>query len=131
MAAAGRGLSAATLFGALDGIAGFRRRMAGFFGAWDLLLTPAAAALPWPAEEVAPATIAGQPVGPRGHAIFTNFANIAGLPGIALPAAPASNGLPIGFQLVGPNGADGLLCAMAREWETAEPWAGRWPAISR
>ena len=113
MAAAGRGLSAAALFGALDGLAAFRRRMAGFFGAWDLILTPAAAALPWPAAEVAPSTIAGQPVGPRGHAIFTNFANIAGLPGIALPSAPAANGLPIGFQLVGPAGADGLLCALA------------------
>ncbi|MDB5374090.1 MAG: amidase, partial [Belnapia sp.] len=130
MAAAGRGLSATALFGALDGMAGFRRRMAGFFGAWDLIMTPAAAALPWPAEEIAPPTIAGQAVGPRGHAVFTNFANLAGLPGLALPAAPAAGGLPIGFQLVGPGGADGLLCAMAREWEAAEPWAGRWPALA-
>ena len=130
MAAAGRGLPAAALFSALDGIAAFRRRMAGFFGAWDLILTPAAAALPWPAGEIAPPTIAGQPVGPRGHAIFTNFANIAGLPGLALPSAPAAAGLPIGFQLVGPAGSDGLLCALAREWEAAEPWAGRWPALA-
>lgn len=128
MAAAGRALGAPALFGALDGIAGFRRRMAGFFTAWDLILTPAAAALPWPAEEIAPQAIAGQPVGPRGHAVFTNFANLAGLPGIALPGAPSPGGLPIGFQLVGPSGADGLLCALAAEWEAAEPWAQRWPA---
>ena len=130
MAAAGRSLSAAALFGALDGIAAFRRRMASFFGTWDLILTPAAAAQRRPAAEVAPPSIAGQLVGPRGHAIFTNFANIAGLPGIALPSVPAANGLPIGFQLVGPAGADGLLCALAREWEAAEPWAGRWPALA-
>ena len=127
MAAAGRALPGTALFGAMDAIAAFRRRMAGFFGAWDLILTPAAAALPWPAEQVAPPTIDGQPVGPRGHAVFTNFANIAGLPGIALPAAPAAGGLPTGFQLVGPSGADGLLCALAAEWEAAEPWADRWP----
>src|SRR5207237_173775 len=82
-----------------------------FFTAWDLILTPAAAALPWPAHQVAPPVIDGQAVGPRGHAIFTNFANLAGLPGIALPCEPAESGLPIGFQLVGPAGADGLLCA--------------------
>jgi aspartyl-tRNA(Asn)/glutamyl-tRNA(Gln) amidotransferase subunit A len=130
MAEAGRALTGTALFAALDRIAAFRRRMAAFFGAWDLILTPAAAALPWPAEQVAPPTIDGKPVGPRGHAVFTNFANIAGLPGIALPIAPAANGLPIGMQLVGPAGADGLLCAIAAEWEAAEPWAQRWPSIA-
>ncbi|MDO9710309.1 amidase [Paracraurococcus lichenis] len=130
MAAAGRALSPQALFAAIDGIAGFRRRMAAFFGAWDLILTPAAAALPWPADQVAPETIAGQPVGPRGHAVFTNFANLGGLPGIALPCRPAASGLPIGFQLVGPAGADGVLCALAAEWETAEPWADRRPDLA-
>ena len=129
MAEAGRTLPATRLFAALAGVAAFRRRMAAFFGSgWDAILTPAAAALPWPAAEVAPATIDGQPVGPRGHAVFTNFANLAGLPGIALPCEPSATGLPIGFQLVGPAGSDGLLCAVAAEWERAEPWAGRWPA---
>ncbi|MCO6415373.1 amidase [Siccirubricoccus sp. KC 17139] len=129
MAEAGRALPATALFGAVDAVAGFRRRFAALFGAWDLILTPAAAALPWPAEQIAPPSIAGQAVGPRGHAIFTNFANIAGLPGIALPIAPAPSGLPIGVQLVGPAGADGLLCAMAVQWEAAEPWAERWPEL--
>jgi aspartyl-tRNA(Asn)/glutamyl-tRNA(Gln) amidotransferase subunit A len=129
MAAAGRALAPQVVFGAVDGIAAFRRRMAAFFGAWDLILTPAAAALPWPAAQVAPPVIDGQPVGPRGHALFTNFANLAGLPGIALPCQPSAAGLPIGFQLVGPAGADGLLCAMAAEWEAARPWADRWPDL--
>ncbi|MBK1659751.1 amidase [Paracraurococcus ruber] len=127
MAAAGRALTPRAVFGALHGIAGFRRRMAAFFGAWDLILTPAAAALPWPAEEVAPPAIDGQSVGPRGHAVFTNFANLAGLPGIALPCDPSAGGLPIGFQLVGPAGSDARLCALAAEWEAAWPWAARWP----
>lgn len=127
MAAAGRALSPQAVFAALDGIAAFRRRMAAFFQGWDLILTPAAAALPWPAGQVAPPVIDGEPVGPRGHAVFTNFANLAGLPGIALPCQPAESGLPIGFQLVGPAGSDGLLCALAAAWEAAQPWADRWP----
>jgi aspartyl-tRNA(Asn)/glutamyl-tRNA(Gln) amidotransferase subunit A len=128
MAAAGAGLPATALFAALEGVGGFRRRMATFFAAgWDAILTPAAAALPWPADQVAPPSIDGQAVGPRGHAVFTNFANLAGLPGIALPIEPSLSGVPIGVQLVAAAGADGMLCALAAEWERAEPWAGRWP----
>jgi aspartyl-tRNA(Asn)/glutamyl-tRNA(Gln) amidotransferase subunit A len=100
-----------------------------FQARWDAILTPAAAALPWPADQVAPPTIDGQSVGPRGHAVFTNFANLAGLPGIALPCEASGTGLPIGFQLVGAPGSDGLLCALAAEWERAQPWAGRWPRM--
>ncbi len=129
MAAAGRALPASALFGALDALAGFRRQMAAFFQDTDLIMTPAAAALPWPATESHPPEIDGQPAGPRGHAVFTAFANLAGLPGIALPAAPSASGLPIGFQLVAARGADGLLCAMAAEWEAAQPWAQRWPSL--
>lgn len=128
MAEAGRALAPEAVFGAVHAVAGFRRRMAALFQGWDLILTPAAAALPWPADQIAPPTIAGEAVGPRGHAIFTNFANIAGLPGMALPITPSAAGLPIGIQLVGAAGADGLLCAMAEEWEAAHPWAARWPA---
>ncbi|MBX9698051.1 MAG: amidase [Acetobacteraceae bacterium] len=130
MAEAGRALGATALFAALEAVARFRRSMAVFFRAgWDAILTPAAAALPWHADQVAPPTIDGQPVGPRGHAVFTNFANLAGLPGVALPCEPSGTGLPIGFQLVGAAGSDGMLCALAAEWEGAEPWAGRWPRL--
>lgn len=122
-AEAGVGLEAAALFAALDAAAGLRRTMSEFFaGGFDLMLTPAAAALPWPAAETHPPMIAGQPVGPRGHAVFTAFANIAGLPGITIPGVPSAAGLPIGAQLLGPIGADGLLLAIAGQVETTPGW---------
>ena len=105
MAAAGRALTPQAVFGAVDGVAPFRRRMAGFFGAWDLILTPAAAALPWPAAQVAPPVIDGQPVGPRGHAPVHQLRQ-PGRPARHRAALPSLRqaGLPIGFQLVGPFG---------------------------
>jgi aspartyl-tRNA(Asn)/glutamyl-tRNA(Gln) amidotransferase subunit A len=100
-----------------------------FFETSDLIHTPSAAALPWPATESHPPIIDSTPVGPRGHAVFTAFANIAGLPALNLPCDPSPSGLPIGFQLVGAAGADEALLAVAADFETAHPWADRWPAL--
>jgi aspartyl-tRNA(Asn)/glutamyl-tRNA(Gln) amidotransferase subunit A len=127
LAASGDALSASTLFEALDMTASLRRRMAVFFETTDLILTPAAAALPWPKGQSHPTVIDGQAVGPRGHAVFTAFANIAGLPSLALPCAASTNGLPSGFQLVGAAGTDAGLLALGASYELALPWADRWP----
>lgn len=129
VASAGAGMAAVELFGALDAATALRRRMGAFFTTFDLLLTPAAAALPWPADETHPPEIAGRPVGPRGHAVFTAFANITGLPGIAIPGPRSAAGLPIGAQLVGRMGDDGLLLAIAAQVEAARPDFLGWPPL--
>jgi aspartyl-tRNA(Asn)/glutamyl-tRNA(Gln) amidotransferase subunit A len=129
MAESGRKIPATRLFDALDATRAMRGRVAGLFADYDFLLTPTAAALPWPVGETHPAAIDGRPVGPRGHAVFTAFVNAAGLSAINLPCAPSAGGLPIGFQLIAPAGGDGLLCAIAVQFERAEPWAHRWPAL--
>jgi aspartyl-tRNA(Asn)/glutamyl-tRNA(Gln) amidotransferase subunit A len=130
MGEAGSATLAARLFEAFARVNTLRARLAHLFTEHDLLLTPCAAALPWSATEPQPATIAGRPVGPRGPAVFTGFVNAAGLPAISLPCAPSQTGLPIGLQLVAPFGEDGLLCAIAAQFERAEPWADRWPALA-
>jgi aspartyl-tRNA(Asn)/glutamyl-tRNA(Gln) amidotransferase subunit A len=129
MAEAGAKLSAVQYLGALDAVAGMRRRFAQHFEPYDLLLTPTAAALPWPATETHPSTIAGQPVGPRAHAVFTPLANALGLPAISLPCAPSSRGLPIGFQLVAKEGADAFLLSVARDYERKAGLRYRWPKL--
>jgi aspartyl-tRNA(Asn)/glutamyl-tRNA(Gln) amidotransferase subunit A len=129
MAEAGAKLSAVRYVSALDAVAEMRRRFTQHFEPYDLLLTPTAAALPWPATETHPSTIAGQPVGPRGHAVFTPLANALGLPAISLPCAPSSRGLPIGFQLVAREGADAFLLSVARDYERKAGLRYRWPKL--
>src|SRR5205085_12532409 len=92
------------------------------------ILTPAAAAMPWAADEPYPRVIAGREAEPRGHAVFTAFANAAGVPAISLPCDQAQ-GLPIGLQLVGSFGADAKLLALAAQYERAHPWKDAWPPI--
>ncbi len=129
MADAGLRLRATELFDALAEVARMRERLGASFAQFDVLLTPAAAALPWPAQEAFPAEIAGREVGSRGHAVYTAFANASGCPAISVPCTPSVAGLPIGFQLVAAPGHDERLCMLAQEYEMAAPWADRWPLL--
>jgi aspartyl-tRNA(Asn)/glutamyl-tRNA(Gln) amidotransferase subunit A len=127
MAHSGAAVTATTYYGAIDIITQLRQTMHAFFERHDLMLTPAIAALSWPAAEPFPPVIDGQHVGPRGHAVFTAFANMAGCPAISIPCVPSKAGLPIGCQLVGAIGQDELLLAVAAQLEQACPWSTRSP----
>lgn len=129
LAELGAKLPAAALWALLENVARLRSDCADLFREWDCIALPSAAALPWPAEQVYPPEIAGQPVGPRGHAVFTGWINAAGLPAISVPTAPARSGLPIGLQLVGAYGSDDALLDLAASFEARAPWADRWPPL--
>lgn len=117
MAADGIKLTGMDYIDALERVAAFRRRCAELFADADLVLTPTAAALPWPAEQPYPTEIAGRPAGPRDHAVFTGWINIAGLPAISLPVTVSRSGLPIGVQIVAGFGADAGLLEFASGFE--------------
>lgn len=116
MAARGAQVSAMHLYEALTRVFALREAVRDLWG-HDAVLMPTAAAPPWPASEVYPDTIDGQPAGPRGHAVYTGWVNAAGLPAMAFPAKPA-NGLPIGMQLVGRHGGEDLLLGIAATLDT-------------
>jgi aspartyl-tRNA(Asn)/glutamyl-tRNA(Gln) amidotransferase subunit A len=129
LAVDGDAVPAARYLAAIEALDAFRRTVTAAFADLDLVMTPSAAALPWPAEEPFPPVIDGQAVGPRGHAVFTAWVNACGHPALALPSSPAPNGLPIGFQLVGRFGADDLLLDIGARFEEAQPWRDRWPKL--
>jgi aspartyl-tRNA(Asn)/glutamyl-tRNA(Gln) amidotransferase subunit A len=117
----GQKLTGADYIDALERVAAFRRRCAELFARADLVLTPTAAALPWPAETPYPDRIADRGAGPRDHAVFTGWVNIAGLPAISLPVAISGAGLPIGVQFTAGFGADAALLAFAKNVERHYP----------
>ena len=129
-AEAGRAIPATRYLDVIESLDVFRRNVTAAFAGVDLIMTPSAAALPWPADDPFPTVIDGQSVGPRGHAVFTAWVNACGHPALALPSAPSPAGLPIGFQLVGPLGADDLLLELGRQFESAQPWRDRWPPLA-
>jgi len=130
MAREGAELAAADYVEALAGLAAFRREIVKLFERCDLIFTPSAAALPWPAGEAFPPRIDGRPVGPRGHAIYTGWVNVAGCPAIGLPLGLSNAGLPIGGQFVGPFGSDAALLGFAANFETARAMPHAWPPFA-
>jgi aspartyl-tRNA(Asn)/glutamyl-tRNA(Gln) amidotransferase subunit A len=126
MAAAGDRRTAKDYLNALDIISAMQRTFDGFFERYDFLITPTTAAMPWPARDPYPAEIDGRPVGPRGHAVFTPFANALGLPAISLPCPIEENDMPIGVQIVAARHRDHALLSFAREFE-GRLFVHRWP----
>ncbi|MGI4815305.1 MAG: amidase [Janthinobacterium lividum] len=129
-ARSGDAISGAEYLQLLEMLFAFRSEAGRVFEDLDIIMTPTAAAQPWPKATAFPAHIDGRDAGPRGHAVFTNWVNACGHPAIALPAPPSLDGMPIGLQLVGDFGADELLLDLAAQYEVASPWAQRWPEIA-
>jgi amidase len=105
-------------------------RIGELFRDHDFLLTPTCARPPVDAAEwegmSAPRTLLGLGlVYP-----FTAVWNTTGQPAISVPAPPASDGLPIGAQLVGPPESEGRLLSLAAQLESEFAWAERRPPLS-
>jgi aspartyl-tRNA(Asn)/glutamyl-tRNA(Gln) amidotransferase subunit A len=62
--------------------------------------------------------------------IFTISANLAGIPGISLPAGLSREGLPIGLQLLGPPFGEPRVLQVAHAFEQATDFHGRRPPLA-
>ncbi len=61
--------------------------------------------------------------------IYTIGANLAGIPGISIPAGQSANGLPIGVQLLAPAFEEAKLLRAARMYEAANTESCLRPAL--
>jgi aspartyl-tRNA(Asn)/glutamyl-tRNA(Gln) amidotransferase subunit A len=94
------------------------RDFAGAFEKCDVLLTPST---PGPAFAVGAKT--ADPLEMYLQDVFTVTVNLAGLPGISVPAGLTANGLPLGLQLIGKAFDEGTLLRAARAVEDAAEFA--------
>jgi len=94
-----------------------RAQIADAFNDVDLFLAPTQAA---PAFKVG--TFADNHLQMDLMDYFTCFANIAGVPGLALPCGFTKNNLPVGFQLIGPHLSEELLFQVGHAYEQVTPW---------
>ena len=152
MAALGRATSATDYVRAVEGRHAHVRRLAEFHAQYDLLLTPTTATPPPrvgafdpPAplalaqKVVLKAKAAGMlrftPIVDQliqenlGWVPYTQLANLTGRPAMSVPLHWTPDGLPMGVQLVGRLGSDGLLLRLAAQLEQAAPWWDRIPPL--
>jgi aspartyl-tRNA(Asn)/glutamyl-tRNA(Gln) amidotransferase subunit A len=61
--------------------------------------------------------------------IFTIPVNLAGLPGLSMPAGFTQTGLPIGLQIIGKAFAEATVLRVAKAYEDATPWRERKPPL--
>jgi len=86
----------------------------------DAILTPTAPSAAFPLGEKS-----DDPVAMYLNDVFTVTTNLAGLPGLSLPAGQNADGLPLGLQLIGRPLDEATLFSLAGAMEKAAPKAAR------
>ena len=118
----GRALSVADLAAARALRSGLHAALAPVWDEVDALAMPSAQVLPFDLDTEHPAEVAGTPMDTYHRWMEVVVpASLLGLPAVACPAGFV-RGLPVGFQLVGPRGADARLLALAARHHAATRW---------
>jgi amidase len=123
-------LSAVDYLAARAWMSGWARRVAGWWGDHDLLLTPTVAAPPPPLGWFTAEGPEREGARIASFIPYTAQFNMTGQPAVSLPLHWSPDGLPVGVQLVAAFGREDLLIRVAAQLEQAQPWAGRRPPIS-
>lgn len=98
------------------------QRARSFFEDYDLLLTPAAATLPFPVETISPPRVAGREMETYIDWLGITYGiTVAGLPAIVVPCGTSKEGLPVGLQIVGRKLGEAAILRAAAAFEKARP----------
>jgi amidase len=116
---AGESLTGADVARAYEQRTALSERMRLFFADHDVLVLPTSQVPPFPADQEYPAEVDGRPMASyldwmRSCYVIT----VTGCPAISVPAGRATDGLPVGVQIVAPFGDDRRLLEVAAAFET-------------
>jgi len=105
-----------------------RRQVLGVFDKVDLIITPTSPALPPTFVELqaAPSDLRHKELVMLRN---TRPFNVLGLPALSLPCGFSKSGLPIGLQITGAPGAEGLVLALAHAYEKQNDWHKKKPPV--
>jgi len=96
------------------------REMDRFFGYYDVLICPGATVSPFPKEDHYVAVIDGEEQATYvAWAGLTNALSTTGNPVVCLPCGKDEEGMPFGFQIVGPRRSDAAMLRIAKALEAA------------
>lgn len=96
------------------------REMDRFFGEYDVLICPGATVSPFPKEDHYVAVIDGEEQPTYvAWAGLTNALSTTGNPVVCLPCGKDEEGMPFGFQIVGPRRSDAAMLRIAKALEEA------------
>jgi aspartyl-tRNA(Asn)/glutamyl-tRNA(Gln) amidotransferase subunit A len=100
-----------------------QQKMAEFFAAYDVIVTPNFMSVaPRIEDDLYQSLPYADPVGAVGNA--------CGLPAIALPCGFGKDHMPVGFQIVGPPFSEGLLLDLGELYQQRTRWHLARPALS-
>lgn len=119
------GMTATDTFRDLYRMAALRRAVQPVLDGLDMLCVPSIPTFPTLQE------LEADPIGPNSRlGTYTNFANLLGLCGLAVPAPARSDGRPGSVTLLAQDGRDAMLAALGAEiehWGTRSLGATSWP----
>jgi amidase len=105
-------------------------RLNRLFDDFEVLLTPTCARPPVSAAHWEGMSATRALIGMATAYPFTAIWNMTGQPAISVPGPPASDGLPIGAQLIGPPHGEQRLLSLAGQLEAELGWPDRRPPLS-
>jgi aspartyl-tRNA(Asn)/glutamyl-tRNA(Gln) amidotransferase subunit A len=124
----GNATSGRDYFRALAERVDFEARWREFFAGCDVLVAPTTQITAFEVGRCGPDAIDGHAIDPTADGSWypTSFiANVIGAAAISIPIGPTADGLPLGLQVLGPDGADAAVLAVAEELERVLPAVSR------